>query len=208
MKRKQIWIGAIFLTLSALYTCLEAFGTAPLLRQALMLPLCNVLELLGLDPFSGEVPVFLRSIDVDVDGFGQSVFRLAVFMLLTALVLGLWLVWQRAPHRWSILTSKRHRSAGLVLASLLSVAFIAFAWVVIDRSLFTAWEPGIPSEERYFSAEHIRYSLFCLFGVLWWITLPFLLLISYMWFATIRCSRSLNRPDPKRVEKLFTRLQR
>ena len=176
--------------LSGTYACLEFFGVAPVFRQALIFPLWSVFDLLGLDPFSGEVPNYLQSIDVDVDGIGPSMFRLAVFTGVSGVALGLWALWQRVPRRRPHVTFKRHPLIGLVLAVLLTSAFVAYAWVVINKSLFIAWEPGIPGEENYFSAEHIGYAIFCLFGLLWWITVPFLLFLAYAWSATIRNKRT------------------
>ena len=203
MKRKQIQLCGALLTLSIAYACLECFGALPQLRQTLIMPLCTILDILGVGPWSSEAPTYLQPLDVDVDGFVPSTLRLAVFVGLIGTAIGLRSLWQRVPHRWSIIASKRSLLSVFWLAMFLTCVFIVYSWIVISKSLFCFWEPGILGEDVYFSVPHIVDSFFVLLGPLWWITLPLVLLLSYLWGTIIHYKRSpmrtANKPSHRTV---------
>ena len=73
----------------------------------------------------------------------------------------------------------------LVLALMLTASFGTWLWIMTDRLLFIAWEPGIPGCEVYHSWNGYGYALWMLFVPFCWITVPVILLLAYSWTTTI-----------------------
>jgi len=74
---------------------------------------------------------------------------------------------------------------GLALSSVLTASFVAWLWIMTDRFLFVAWEPGIPGCEVYHSWNGYGYALWMLFVPLCWVTVPVSLLLAYSWTSTV-----------------------
>jgi hypothetical protein len=79
--------------------------------------------------------------------------------------------------------NRRSAAVRLTLTGILTVLFAVCAWVVFDAALFTAWEPGIPGCEEYYSWNGYSYALWSIFVELGWVTIPLLALICFGWFT-------------------------
>jgi hypothetical protein len=172
----------VWLVISGAYAILEMFGLLSTLRQALIMPWWTVMSVFGVEPGASGTWCVVNALDVDVTGMLPEWVRMVAVMLMSGLVLRLWFLWGR---RMAAIPSRDLRSS-LLSAVCVSAVFCVFACIVIDRALFIAWEPEIPGEEKFGTMEHVGYALFCLFGLLWWITWPFAFLLAGLWSDVFR----------------------
>ena len=174
----------VWLVISGAYAILEMFGLLSMLRQSLVMPWWTTIAMFGVEPGAPGAWRVVDALDVDVTGILPGLVRLCAVMLLSGLVLRLWFLWRR---RMSARPPGEPRSS-LLSAMVCSGVFIGYAWIVIARALFDAWDPGIPGEEEFGKTEHFGYALFCLFGLFWWITWPFTFLLAGLWSDVFRRS--------------------
>jgi hypothetical protein len=184
MRMRLVFRYAVVGLVCAVYASLELGVVAGTLRQIVLMPLVDVCRFLPSAATSTDyLPSWAAWLDVDVEGVGAAILRTVAFTtlagVLAVLVPRLW----RTLSRW---VRAEDKGKAFALAAFASVLFLGYLLVVIQGALFTAWEPDIPGQDVYGSTEHLGYALSCVFGDLWWVTFPAVVVLSCLWHAALR----------------------